>query len=103
MDFSRINKVGKVAAFLPTKKLSELTLEKDYTVTDIKTVHTVWGSRVVIEVESEFSCFLPARFVKVFEEDEQFFEQMKAAAHENKLLMCYYGTNLNSLEFKNKI
>lgn len=103
MDFTRINKVGKVSVFLPTKKLSELTLEKDYMVTDIKSVHTSWGTRFVIEVESEFSCFLPARFVKVFEEDEQFFRQMKTVARENKLLMCYYGTNLNSLEFKNKL
>lgn len=100
MDFARINKVGQTAAFLPVKKLSELELKKDYSISDIRTVQTKWGTRIVIDVENTFACFLPARFVLLFEKDDQLFQQMIAAARENNLAMEYRGTKFNNLEFK---
>lgn len=100
MDFSRINKVGLLTEFLPVKRLAELTPEKEYIVTDIKRVQTKWGSRITVDVEGEFTCFLPTRFVKLFEEDDALFHQMTAVAHANNLILRYYGGKFNSMEFK---
>lgn len=100
MDLTQINKVGMLSGFLPVKKLSELDLERDYGVTDIRNVKTSFGARITVDIEETFTCYLPARFVKVFEEDVNLLLQMTTAAHEKKLLMRYYGTRYNNLEFK---
>lgn len=100
MDLTQINKVGMLASFLPVKKLSDLALERNYGVTDIRCVKTSFGPRITIDIEESFTCYLPARFVKAFEDDANLLQQMTAAAHEKKLLMQYYGTRYNNLEFK---
>lgn len=100
MDFSRINKVGTLTEFLPVKKLCELKTDRDYKITNIKNVNTKWGSRITIDVENEFTCFLPSRFVKAFEEDEEMFRQMNASAQSGALLMQYLGTKYNNVQFK---
>lgn len=100
MDFTSINKIGKMAEFLPTKKLAELSLQADYPITDIKAVQTKFGKRIVADVSDEFVVFLPARFVKAFDEDKDMFEKMVEAAHNNQLCMNYIGGKYNSIEFK---
>lgn len=100
MDFSRINKVGKAAEFLPTKKMHELELEKDYKISNLRRVQTKWGSRIIIDIEDKFTCFLPTRFVKLFEEDTTLFAEIQAAALNNNLLMQYFGSKFNNVEFK---
>lgn len=100
MDFSRINKVGALTEFLPLKKLCDLKTDIDYKITNIRNVNTKWGSRITIDVENEFTCFLPYRFVKAFDEDEEMFRQMEASAQSGTLLMRYHGTKYNNVEFK---
>jgi len=100
MDFSQINKIGKVSEFLPTKKLSDLTIGTDYRITGVRNVQTKYGPRITIDVNDELTCFLPQRFVKAFEENTALFHQMVAAARDNNLLMNYQGTKFNNLEFK---
>lgn len=101
MDFTRINKVGRMGSdFLPVKSLSELILEKDYLVTGMRAVETKWGKRVVIEVGNAFACYLPARVAKAFEEDAQLFQQMVSEASNRKLILQYFGSDFNHIEFK---
>lgn len=100
MDFSRINKVGAVAEFLPVTRLCELKTDKDYKITNIKNADTKWGPRITIDVEDKFTCFLPLRFVKAFEEDKEMFRQMQTLAQSGSLLMQYLGTKYNNVEFK---
>lgn len=100
MDFTRINQVGLLEASLPVKRLCELELQKDYYITNIRSVQTTWGARIVVDVDSEFACYLPARLVKVFEGSDELFQQMSEAAANKNLIMQYYGTKFNKLEFK---
>lgn len=101
MDFTRINQVGLLEALLPFKKLSELELQKDYRVTALKNSQTRWGSRFVMDLDNQCSCYLPERFVKVFEDASELFKQMSEAAANNNLIMQYHGTKFNKIEFKN--
>lgn len=100
MDLSAINKVGRPEEFLPLKKLSELEMKKEYTVTGMRTSQTKWGTRITVDLDGEFTCFLPSRFVQAFEEQQALFQQMTVAAGEKKLRMIYYGSKYNHLEFK---
>lgn len=100
MDFARINKVGKLAEFLPVKKMTELEVGGEYKIVNLRTARTTWGPRIAVDLENRFTCFLPVRFVKAFEEDDASFQQKVAAAHANKLVMLYLGGRFNNLEFK---
>lgn len=102
MDFfSQINKVGKITAdFLPVKKLCELDLEKDYQITGVRISATKYGSRVIVDIDNSFACFLPARCAKALAESSDLFEQMKKAVQDNNLLMCYGGGEYNEVQFK---
>lgn len=101
MDFSRINKVGHLSEFLPVIRLAELTVEKEYNVTNVRRVQTKWGVRIIIELENEFSCFLPVRFAKLFDEDDALLQQMISVVQEKKnLIMQYYGGQCHNIEFK---
>lgn len=87
-------------SFLPVKKLSELTVERNYRVTDLRYVKTKFGQRITIDIDKQFTCYLPERFVKVLDQDPDLFQQMTTAAHGNNLLMEYHGTRYNNLQFK---
>lgn len=100
MDLSAINKVAKMAEFLPTKKLVDLDVQHDYPVNDMKFVQTKFGRRIVAELCGEFVVFLPARLVKAFEADEELFNTMVEASHDGQLYMNYFGGKYNSVEFK---
>lgn len=101
MDGSHTNQQSGHAFVVPArKKLSELALDRDYRVTDIRSVKTSFGARITVDIEEAITCYILARFVKVFEEDVNLWMQMTTAAHEKKLLMRYYGTRYNNLEFK---
>lgn len=100
MDFAQINKVAKMGDFLPTKKLSELTQQSDYQITDMRAVETKFGKRIIVDVRDEFAVFLPARLAKVFHEDNVTFMKMIETAHNGQLYMNYFGGKYNSVEFK---
>lgn len=100
MDFTGINKVGTIAEFLPTKKLSELTAQSEYPISDIRAVQTKFGKKFIADVSDEFTVFLPTRLVKVLDEDTVMFEKLLAAAKGGHLNMKYFGGKYNSIEFK---
>lgn len=100
MDFTRINQVGLLDSVRPVKRLSELELDKEYSITGMRIAETKWGTRVVVDVDNTFTCFLPTRFVKAFEDEDGLFQQMSEAAANKKLIMQYYGTQFNKLEFR---
>lgn len=102
MDFSQINKVGKLVEFLPTKKLHDLKTNEDYKITNMRSVVTKYGSRITIDVQNEFTCFLPPRFAKAFEQDPAMFQQMVTLAQTGTLFMQYHGSKNNNVEFKEK-
>lgn len=99
MDFSKINKVGRMEHFLPTKKITELNQQKTYKVTNIKLVNTKFGERIVASIEGEFNIFLPARIAKNLQEDEQQMELLNKAIAENVLHLRYLGGKYNNCEF----
>lgn len=43
-------------------KLSLLNVGKPYLVTDFRRVNTKYGSKLVVELENSFICFLPQRY-----------------------------------------
>ena len=59
MDLSSLNKVGKVSAFLPTRKRSTLTLMKDHRITDLRFVMTQFGKSIAADIKAEYTVFLP--------------------------------------------
>lgn len=98
MDLSQINKVSMLTSFLPVKKLSEFTPEKNYRLTDLKKVKTIYGQRISIDMEEHFTSYLLARVVKAFEEDPDLFQQITPAVYNNNFFMQYRGLRYNSLE-----
>lgn len=104
MDLTRINAVGRMEEFLPTKPLSELTLGSQFKITKLRKVKTKYGERIVAKLEKNFNVFLPARFIKTLEADNATWLSMQEAAIDNKLSMTYIGGQYNNIEFgKNKI
>ena len=84
MDLSSLNKVGKVSEFLPTRKLSTLTLMKDHHITDLRFVTTQFGKSIAAEIEAEHTGFLPERIVTALKGDADQLAKMVVAARENK-------------------
>lgn len=100
MDFSRINRISYIKSFLEIKKLSELSLDTDYAVSDIRAVESPYGTRFTMDVDNKFTCYLPVRFTKAFEEDKELFKQMAESAVKGALLMRYHGGQYHSITFK---
>lgn len=102
MDLQKANAVGRFEGFLPTKPLAELVVNGCYDVTKIKKVQTKYGSRFIAELNKDFTTFLPARFTKLFEEEENTLASVQEAAASKKLEMIFIGGKYNVVEFKFK-
>lgn len=100
MDFSKINKVGRLEDFLPTQKISELQAMADYQITGMRKCKTKFGERVTVDVDGEVTVFLPARIAKTLNEDNDMFQTMLTACEEKRLQMRYLGGSYNQVEFK---
>ena len=96
MDLSSLNKVGEVSEFLPTRKLSTLTLMKDHRITDFRFVTTQFVKSIAADIEAGNTVFLSKRIVTALEGDKDQFAKMVVAARENKLRMEYLGGKYNS-------
>lgn len=97
-----INAVGRMEHCLRTKSLSELTKETHYEITKMSILTTLYGPRLIVEVNEDFKAFLPTRFVKMFQTDQDYFEKMQELAKSKKLQMKYIGGKYNDVEFKLK-
>ena len=102
MDLKAINAVGRMDGVMPTKPLSDLTLNKKYAVSKIRKVHTKYGIRIVAELKNQFAVFLPGRIMKIFEDVkcDETFEKLEEAAASKKFYFCYLGGPYNLFEFK---
>ncbi|XP_043465050.1 uncharacterized protein LOC122500266 [Leptopilina heterotoma] len=100
MEFQKVNAIGRMERFLPTKPLSELTVNESYNVTKINKVQTKYGSRIVVDLDAAFTTFLPARFAKLFEADPTSFIMMEEAVQSEKLRLKYIGGKFNVIEFE---
>ena len=73
MDLSKIDNISCLDNFLPTKKLMELDIGRDYKTTAMKKANTKFGARIIVGLDNEFSVFLPTRIFKALENNlEQF-------------------------------
>lgn len=101
MDFRKINEVGRLeSSFLPTKKLSDLKKDENFRVTAVRQVTTKFGPRIVIDVDNDFSAFLPTRISKLLTTDgDDALSELVRASEENKLFMRYLGGRYNNIEF----
>lgn len=61
MDFATLNKKGQLTDIKPRKKITELEINKQYPLVDIKAIHTGFGRKIIAECE-DFVTYLPARF-----------------------------------------
>ena len=100
MDLQKLNAIGRMETFLPTKSLSELTVGGQYHVTKISKVQTKYGSRFVVELNAAFTSFLPARFARHFEVDFENLRTLEAAVQSETLLLKYFGGQFNVIEFE---
>lgn len=99
MDFSNINKISRLDEFMPTKKLMDLDIGKDYKVTELKMVQSKFGSQVVVGIDNAFSVFLPTRISNAFQNDRQQYQQMIETCTDNHLYIRYIGGKYNQFEF----
>ena len=100
MDLQKINAIGRMEGFLPTKPLSELTPKCKYAVTKLSKIQTKYVARIVAELNAEYVVFLPARLLKVLEEDPTTLEKMQEAASARRLQLRYLAGPYNNVEFK---
>ena len=61
MGITKLNKIALNKDFLPSKKLSEIELNKIYEINDIKKAKTTYGIRFFVIIENKFTVFLPQR------------------------------------------
>ena len=99
MDLSKINKISRLENFLPTKKLMELDIGRDYKITAMKKADTKFGSQIIVGLDNEFSVFLPTRISKALKNNPEQFQYMFEASAEDRLLICYLGGKYNECEF----
>ena len=69
MVFTKLNKIGKVKSFLPTKQLKVIQSGKDYLKNHLKFVNTRYGKSLVAEIDEEYVVFLLKRIATALEAD----------------------------------
>lgn len=101
-DMEKVNAVGRLEHFQTMKLLSELTSGAHYDVTKMSILTTRYGPRIIVELNGDFKTFLPSRFVKLFQDDPEYFEKMQEFVKSNKVEIIYIGGKYNALEFQLK-
>ena len=99
MDLSKLNEIAH-EGFLPTKRLADLTKGQRYMVTNLKSVKTKYGVKVVAELDSECDVFMAKRVSEALVQDENFFTRLQDATNKYELFMIYNGGS--SVEFSGK-
>lgn len=99
MDMDKkINQLGCVNGYLPLKKISELTQGEKYLINKIKIVKTKFGTKAVVELNNEFTTFLPARFGKALAEDQNQLDEWLEVA-KNQRYLHFIGGKFNDCKF----
>ncbi|XP_043463982.1 uncharacterized protein LOC122499599 [Leptopilina heterotoma] len=101
MDLEKVNAVGRLDGFLPTKPLSELDSNGRYVVTKMKKVQTKYGPRIIVELDANFVTYLPSRLAKHFDEEgSNSLKLMQEAVSTKNLQLQYLGGPYNNVQFK---
>ncbi|CAG5079599.1 Protein of unknown function [Cotesia congregata] len=101
MDFEAINKVNHLEDFLPTKKLTDLTVNNEYRISELKIVNTKFGPRIIAIIDDLYVVFLPARTAKLLKDPEDI-KKFNVAALKKELFLLYLGGQFNNFEFLRK-
>ena len=56
-----INEAARSPSYLPTKRLRDFELNKQYKITSLKKVSTKYGLKIVLELDNSFDIFLPGK------------------------------------------
>ncbi|KAK0073289.1 hypothetical protein PV326_013561 [Microctonus aethiopoides] len=99
MDFTRLNEISQKSGIRPTKVWSELESNVEYDVTNIKTVNTKFGQRIIMTFNNEFDGFLPQRIVKFLLDDIEEYTQIVGGIEHQNLIMHYIGGKYGACEF----
>lgn len=99
MDFSNINKVGRLENFLPTRRWSEITVNMEYKVTALVSVKTKYGAGVVASINDEYSLYLPARVVNYMQAHPEEYQAITKTATDGQLYLRYLGGKYHQCEF----
>lgn len=67
---ARINNKSRQGTFLPVLKYADLAPTQLYDITRAKRLTTEFGPTIVIDLNNEYSLFLPKRTVRCFDGDE---------------------------------
>lgn len=93
MDLDALNKVAS-GGFLPTKKVKELEIDHQHTVTAFKEANTRFGSKIVATLDDEFQIFLPSRVSAALTKDTKLLENLSDQANKLQLFLNYKGGNV---------
>lgn len=63
MDFVKLNSIAKCSQ-RQILKISELVEDRLYSIEDIRKINTQFGEKVIVDLESNTYCYLPARVSK---------------------------------------
>ena len=99
MDFATLNKVARLDEMLPTKKMSDLELNVDYLISEVKEVKTRYGDKLLVCINNEFNVFLPLRLSKTLTENPELYEQFKTGVESGSLQMRFLGGKFFKCEF----
>ena len=86
MDFSKLN---AIARGLPTMRVTDLDVNRRYLMTRIKKVHTSYGDKIVIELDSEMQVFLPVRISETLIADVGMFQDMDKSVLNREIVLTY--------------
>ena len=82
---ARVNKKSRKNAYLPVLKYAELVPTVLHTISRVQRVTNEYGPTIVIDLNNEYSLFLPRRTVKSFdgEEGQEDFQALQEAVKAN--------------------
>ena len=92
MDLQQLNEIAS-GGYPPTKKISELPKDRPFIITKMRQVKTKFGNKIIVESESDFQSFLPARVSDAIVNDENFFNGLLEQINKMKLFITVKKNN----------
>lgn len=93
MDFSKLNTLGNVE-LLPLKKLVDLEGGKTYHISRLRSVHTKYGMKIIVDTYDDFSFFLTgamSEYLLEQNEKEKLQELIKCCEEKRLYVKCVEG------------
>ena len=99
MDFRKLNSIAKLKR-RTLRKISDLDLEVDYNIENIRKVATKYGEKVVVDLEENSCCYLPHRVSnELLSEDERGFQGFKEQLKESTVKLRRLDGQWNPIRF----